>query len=146
MKRCLDYLQGDEIEVLKTISEEARKTGVNAEELITKKLKFVKTCHSLSEFFEKVKTNFVAFLKKEKEKSLIDNQLKLIFGEMLESGDSLEKIIKAKGFDAPAIDSSELETLAQQVLDENPKIVEQFKGGKESVIGFFVGQLMKKTQ
>ena len=91
----------------------------------------MKTCHSLAEFFEKVKTNFVEFLKKEKGKSLIDNQLKLIFGEMLESGDSLEKIIKAKGFDAPAIDSSELETLAQQVLDENPKIVEQFKGGKK---------------
>ena len=106
----------------------------------------MKTCHSLAEFFAKVKTNFVEFLKKEKEKSLIDNQLKLIFGEMLESGDSLENIIKAKGFDAPALDSSELETLAKQVLDENPKIVEQFKSGKETVIGFFVGQLMKKTQ
>ena len=146
MKRCLDYFQGDEIEVLKNISEEARKTWANAEELIEKKLKFVKTCEGLADFFEKVRTKFEAFLQKEKEKSLIDNQLKLIFGEMLESGDSLEKIIKAKGFDAPAIDSSELETLAQQVLDENPKIVEQFKGGKESVIGFFVGQLMKKTQ
>ena len=106
----------------------------------------MKTCEGLADFFEKVRTNFEAFIQKEKEKSLIDNQLKLIFGEMLESGDSLEQIIKAKGFDAPAIDSSELETLAQQVLDENPKIVEQFKGGKESIIGFFVGQLMKKTQ
>jgi aspartyl-tRNA(Asn)/glutamyl-tRNA(Gln) amidotransferase subunit B len=39
----------------------------------------------------------------------------------------------------------ELAGMVKEVLDANPAIVEQYRGGKESVIGFFVGQVMKKT-
>jgi Asp-tRNA(Asn)/Glu-tRNA(Gln) amidotransferase B subunit len=35
--------------------------------------------------------------------------------------------------------------MAAQVLAENPTIVDQYKGGKTTTIGFFIGQLMKKT-
>jgi Asp-tRNA(Asn)/Glu-tRNA(Gln) amidotransferase B subunit len=31
------------------------------------------------------------------------------------------------------------------VITENPGPVEQFRGGKEGVLGFLVGQVMKKT-
>ncbi len=31
------------------------------------------------------------------------------------------------------------------MLAENPDVVEQFRGGKEGVIGFLVGQVMKKA-
>jgi aspartyl-tRNA(Asn)/glutamyl-tRNA(Gln) amidotransferase subunit B len=33
----------------------------------------------------------------------------------------------------------------KEVLETNPTIVEQYKGGKETTMGFFVGQVMKKT-
>jgi len=33
----------------------------------------------------------------------------------------------------------------KEVLTENPKIVEEYKNGKLTVIGFLVGQVMKKT-
>jgi aspartyl-tRNA(Asn)/glutamyl-tRNA(Gln) amidotransferase subunit B len=53
--------------------------------------------------------------------------------------------VKVKGFDSPAMGDDELAGMVKEVLDANPAIVEQYRGGKESVIGFFVGQVMKKT-
>lgn len=43
-------------------------------------------------------------------------------------------------------DADALLPIVQRVLDDNPKIVEQYRGGKTSVIGFFVGQVMKATK
>ncbi len=43
------------------------------------------------------------------------------------------------------IDESALENIVKEVLAENPKIVEEYKNGKLTVIGFLVGQVMKKT-
>lgn len=42
-------------------------------------------------------------------------------------------------------DEDELKSLAKEVLDAHPKEVEAFKGGKDRMMGFFVGQVMKKT-
>jgi aspartyl-tRNA(Asn)/glutamyl-tRNA(Gln) amidotransferase subunit B len=42
-------------------------------------------------------------------------------------------------------DTSELEPLVDAVLAANPGQVEQYKGGKEGLLGFFVGQVMKET-
>jgi aspartyl-tRNA(Asn)/glutamyl-tRNA(Gln) amidotransferase subunit B len=42
-------------------------------------------------------------------------------------------------------DTSELEPLVEAVLAANPGQVEQYKGGKEGLLGFFVGQVMKET-
>ena len=58
----------------------------------------------------------------------------------------MQEIIKEKGFDAPPVSEDEIIEVAKGVLDVNPQIVEQYKGGKVTVIGFFVGQVMKQTQ
>ena len=42
-------------------------------------------------------------------------------------------------------DTSELEPLIDAVLAANPGQVEAYKGGKEGLLGFFVGQVMKET-
>lgn len=81
-----------------------------------------------------------------KEGKLIDNQLKLVMEEMLATWASASDIIKEKGFDAPAISEEELRGFCKEVIAENPAILEQYQGGKTSTIGFFVGQVMKKTQ
>lgn len=88
---------------------------------------------------------FIEFLTKAQEEKLIENQLKVVMQEMLSTGKHPDEIIKEKWFDTPAIDSNELEAMAKQILEENPSIVEQYKGGKTTTIGFFVGQLMKKS-
>jgi aspartyl-tRNA(Asn)/glutamyl-tRNA(Gln) amidotransferase subunit B len=43
-------------------------------------------------------------------------------------------------------DASAIETLIDQVIAANPKQVEQYRGGKKTVAGFFVGQVMKASK
>jgi Asp-tRNA(Asn)/Glu-tRNA(Gln) amidotransferase B subunit len=42
-------------------------------------------------------------------------------------------------------DSSELEPVIEAILAANPGQVEAYKGGKDGLLGFFVGQVMKET-
>jgi aspartyl-tRNA(Asn)/glutamyl-tRNA(Gln) amidotransferase subunit B len=42
-------------------------------------------------------------------------------------------------------DTTELEPIVARVLDANPGQVEAFRNGKEGLLGFFVGQVMKET-
>lgn len=92
------------------------------------------------------KEQLISFFSLVKKGSLIDNQLKLVMEEMLQNGGDPEEIVKEKGFDAPAFDESELKNIIQSVLEANESVVEQYKAGKTSVIGFLVGQTMKQTQ
>jgi len=48
--------------------------------------------------------------------------------------------------DGQITDTSELEQLVDQVLAANPQQVEDFRGGKQGLLGFFVGQIMKETE
>jgi aspartyl-tRNA(Asn)/glutamyl-tRNA(Gln) amidotransferase subunit B len=43
-------------------------------------------------------------------------------------------------------DAAELEPLVDRILADNPDQVASFKGGKQGLLGFFVGQVMKETQ
>jgi aspartyl-tRNA(Asn)/glutamyl-tRNA(Gln) amidotransferase subunit B len=47
--------------------------------------------------------------------------------------------------DVAITDTSELEPIVDAVLAANPGQVEQYRGGKEGLLGFFVGQVMKET-
>ncbi len=42
-------------------------------------------------------------------------------------------------------DTAELEPIVDRILESNPGQVEAFRGGKEGLLGFFVGQVMKET-
>jgi aspartyl-tRNA(Asn)/glutamyl-tRNA(Gln) amidotransferase subunit B len=48
--------------------------------------------------------------------------------------------------EASISDTDELEPLIERILAANPGQVEQYRGGKEGLLGFFVGQVMKQTQ
>lgn len=43
-------------------------------------------------------------------------------------------------------DTAELEPIVAKIIDANPKEVEAYRGGKEGLLGFFVGQVMRETQ
>lgn len=62
---------------------------------------------------------------------------------MIATGANPHDIIKELGFDQQSDNDDEILAVIQQVLANNPSVVEQYKGGKESTIGFFVGQVMK---
>ena len=42
-------------------------------------------------------------------------------------------------------DTAELEPIVARILDANPGQVAAYRGGKEGLLGFFVGQVMKET-
>jgi aspartyl-tRNA(Asn)/glutamyl-tRNA(Gln) amidotransferase subunit B len=48
--------------------------------------------------------------------------------------------------DGMVADTSELEPIIEQILAANPGQVEAYRGGKEGLLGFFVGQVMKETR
>ncbi len=70
---------------------------------------------------------------------------KTVFDKMMADGKDPGTIIRENNL-IQMSDEAELERLIQEILAENPAQVEQYKGGKTKVMGFFVGQLMKKTQ
>ena len=43
-------------------------------------------------------------------------------------------------------DADELGPVVDRILEENPGQVAAYRGGKEGLLGFFVGQVMKETQ
>ena len=70
---------------------------------------------------------------------------KTVFDEMYQSGKQAQEVVEEKGL-VQMNDSSELESLIRGVLEANPSQVEDYRGGKQKVFGFFVGQTMKATQ
>jgi aspartyl-tRNA(Asn)/glutamyl-tRNA(Gln) amidotransferase subunit B len=88
---------------------------------------------------------FKAFLKISNEWKIMDNQMKIVMDEMLKSGKSANEIIVEKWFNTPAVNNNDLENIVKNILDENMAIVEQYKWGKTSTLGFFVWQVMKET-
>jgi aspartyl-tRNA(Asn)/glutamyl-tRNA(Gln) amidotransferase subunit B len=70
---------------------------------------------------------------------------KEILPELLEKGGSARALVEAKGM-TQISDSNLLEQIIAEVLAENPEQLEQYRGGKTKLFGYFVGQLMKKTQ
>lgn len=68
-----------------------------------------------------------------------------ILPELLASGGDPEALVQAKGL-AQISDTSALAADIDAVLAENPKEVAEFKAGKTKLIGFFVGQIMRRTK
>jgi aspartyl-tRNA(Asn)/glutamyl-tRNA(Gln) amidotransferase subunit B len=64
--------------------------------------------------------------------------------EAFATGDPLAEVVERKGL-AQIADESALGAIVDEVIAENPGPVEQFRSGKEGVVGFLVGQVMKKT-
>jgi len=68
-----------------------------------------------------------------------------VFADMFETGKNASDIVEEKGL-KQVTDTGAIETLVDQVLAENQDKVEQYKAGKDKLFGFFVGQVMQKSQ
>jgi len=70
---------------------------------------------------------------------------KQVFETMWKGEGSADDVIEQQGLKQIS-DSSAIEGIIRDVLDNNPKQIEQYRGGQEKLFGFFVGQVMKATQ
>ena len=80
------------------------------------------------------------------EKGTISNKIaKEIIVEMLETGAKAADIVDKKGLSVIS-DEGELVAIVEKIIKDNPNQVAAYKGGKDKLFGFFVGQAMKATQ
>jgi aspartyl-tRNA(Asn)/glutamyl-tRNA(Gln) amidotransferase subunit B len=68
-----------------------------------------------------------------------------VFEEMYRTGDRPERIVKERGW-VQIQDGSEIENAVMRVMEANPKLVEDYRKGKDKLFGYFVGEVMKATK
>jgi aspartyl-tRNA(Asn)/glutamyl-tRNA(Gln) amidotransferase subunit B len=78
------------------------------------------------------------------EGTISNNIAKELLPELLSQGGSAKELVERKGL-IQISDTAELEALIDEVIAANPKELEQYRNGKTKLQGFFVGQVMKKT-
>ncbi|MGD8403822.1 MAG: Asp-tRNA(Asn)/Glu-tRNA(Gln) amidotransferase subunit GatB [Anaerolineales bacterium] len=69
---------------------------------------------------------------------------KTVLSEMFQSGKNASEIVEIRGLKQVS-DESLISDLVKQVMDENPDEVESFKAGKETVVNWLFGQVMRKA-
>jgi len=79
------------------------------------------------------------------DKTISGKIAKDVFPEMLKSGNDSATIVKEKNL-VQITDTSALESIVDTIIANNQPQVEQYLKGKETVIGFFVGQVMRETK
>jgi len=117
-KRTSSWLQQD---VMRTMKEE----GLEITE-------FPVSALSLGDLLKRVATN-----------QLDNARARDVFAYMLEHQADVEQSIASLGI--KAVDSSELESLCKELLDANPSIVADIRGGKQQAIGSLLGQAKKRN-
>jgi aspartyl-tRNA(Asn)/glutamyl-tRNA(Gln) amidotransferase subunit B len=68
-----------------------------------------------------------------------------VFAKMFATGDAPDAIMQREGL-AQISDEGALVKVIDEIIAANPKQVEQYRGGKTTVLAFFVGQVMKATR
>ncbi len=80
------------------------------------------------------------------ENSTISGKIaKDVFAKMVECGDHPNEIIKKKGLEQIS-DSSSIEQVIEDILQQHEKEISEYLNGKDRLFGFFIGQIMKATQ
>lgn len=87
-------------------------------------------------------TDLGALIKMIKAGSISNSIAKTVFEEMYKTGKNPEAIVQEKGL-MQISDSSAILQAIDRVIEASPAQVAEYRGGKEKVIGFFVGQIMK---
>ncbi|MCY9510439.1 Asp-tRNA(Asn)/Glu-tRNA(Gln) amidotransferase subunit GatB [Paenibacillus larvae] len=80
------------------------------------------------------------------EKGTISSKIaKTVFKEMIETGKAPQQIVEEKGL-VQISDEGAIQAVVNQVIQNNPQSVADYKAGKEKAVGFLVGQVMKETR
>jgi aspartyl-tRNA(Asn)/glutamyl-tRNA(Gln) amidotransferase subunit B len=73
------------------------------------------------------------------------NAAREVFAELFERGGDPARMVREKGL-AQVSDAGALEDLAAKAIDDNPKSVEDFRGGKEAALQYLMGQVMRMSR
>ncbi len=79
------------------------------------------------------------------DKTISGKAAKDVLDKLMEEDLEVDGVIDALGL-KQVTDTGAIEAMCQEIIDANPEKVEQYKGGKEKLLGFFVGQVMKASK
>jgi aspartyl-tRNA(Asn)/glutamyl-tRNA(Gln) amidotransferase subunit B len=79
------------------------------------------------------------------DKSISGNSGKVVLGEMFKNGGRPDEIVKEKNL-AQVSDESFIQETITRILNDNPKEVEQYLAGKETLLQWFMGQVARATK
>ena len=89
--------------------------------------------------------NFCAMLALIDKGTISNTAGKTVLEEIIFSGRTPAEVVEEKGL-AQISDTGALEGLVREVLEANPKVVADYKGGKSNALGFLVGQCMRRSK
>src|ERR1022692_3463229 len=72
--------------------------------------------------------------------------LKDLYDLSFERGKDFPLVYEEEGRPQQSTDTSALEKIIDEILAANPKQLEQYRAGKKTMLGFFVGQVMKASK
>jgi aspartyl-tRNA(Asn)/glutamyl-tRNA(Gln) amidotransferase subunit B len=94
----------------------------------------------------KVKPEYLAeIIKLVDAKTVNTSTGKSLLEKVQQSGKSPAEIVEAEGL-AQVSDTGAIKEIAERIVAENPDNVEKYKSGKDSLIGWFVGQVMRESR
>jgi len=79
------------------------------------------------------------------DKTISGNSAKAVFNEMIKNGGDPAQIVKEKNL-AQVSDEGFIQETIAKVLNDNPKEVEQYLAGKETIIQWMMGQVARATK
>jgi aspartyl-tRNA(Asn)/glutamyl-tRNA(Gln) amidotransferase subunit B len=79
------------------------------------------------------------------EGKISSKQMKQLFDTVFEKGEDFPQVYKRER-PQQITDASAIEALIDEVIAANPRQVEQYRAGKKTVAGFFVGQVMRASK
>jgi aspartyl-tRNA(Asn)/glutamyl-tRNA(Gln) amidotransferase subunit B len=68
-----------------------------------------------------------------------------VLGKMIDTGDGATAIVDREGL-RQISDTGAIEAIARKIVDDNAKQADSYRAGKQKVLGFFVGQVMRETR
>ncbi len=90
-------------------------------------------------------TDLVALIEMVNANTINQSAAKKVFGVMFDTGRPPQALVEELGLQQIS-DTGQLVAIAQQVIAANPDAVAQFKAGKETILKFLVGQVMKASR
>jgi len=113
--------------------------------LITDLQGILKGAQVFGEDFLITPENFAEFITLIYEGKISSKMAKILLGEMFKTGADPSHIIEEKGL-VQITDAAEIERIVKEVISKNPKVIEDYKSGKETAIQYLIGQVMAKTK
>ena len=78
--------------------------------------------------------------------AISSKMLKDLYDLSFERNKDFPEVYEEEGRPQQSSDTSALEKIIDEVVTANPKQLEQYRGGKKTILGFFVGQVMKASK